>query len=722
VPARRHAVVFALAAALVALVATPGAGAAVWQGPVAISEAGTHAHDTPRISLGASGDAAAGWWDDAEGGRIVITRKRAGGTWATPVKVGLGPDSVHVYVGVDGSGNVTAAWSTGNGGPMNPSVTSIATWPATSATPTVQILDTSLLPTPEPVYINDLAVDSAGQAVLAGLAGDFDMVLGYRASPTGAWAYNQKMGVSGSLALQDPHVAINDTGNAVVSYHTTATIWASRRNAFADWGSVETVAAAGNAESRSVAIDAAGNTYVAFAVGTGPSDVSAGAAFRPVGGDWSLQYPLSPQGSTFVAREVTVAINKTGAAFLTWSQTGPAPADSSINGRPGSNGVWGAIERVSEMGPDFPATVVGGDGTVLTVWEHNPGADPLTGFARMRSPAGVWGDLRPLSAPYTGFAAPNAATDGRGHFAVVTAPQLGTAKQVMLSTFDSVAPAVSPISVSGSALAGAATGLSVTATDEWSAIPTVTWAFGDGGAGAGTAVSHAYASAGSYTATVTVVDAAGNAATRQLVLTISAAQSTLTTARFAAKWKQSRVKGTLIVNGSAPRAGTYDIDVSKGTSRKIHASFTLPAGPFSRTLKLPAKLAPGSYHVALLPSFPATQVKPAAQDARLAAPPEGVVDLVALSGRFNGPATRTLRNINTVWATFRFVAVPKGNLKVTWYLKSKGKGKRQRLGSATKSPGVKVASFIQLGGRRGKVTAVISRKGVVIAQGSVKVV
>ena len=186
---------------------------------------------------------------------MVIARKRAGAGWSAPVKVGVGPDSVTVYVGVDGAGNVTATWSTGNGGPLDPSVTSIATWLATSATPTVEVLNTALLDTPEPVYVNDLAVSPAGHAVLAGLAGDYDMVLGYRASPTGTWAYNQKFGVQGSQPLQDPHVAINDTGNAVASYHTSSSILASRRNAFADWGAVEFVASAGSTESRSVAID-----------------------------------------------------------------------------------------------------------------------------------------------------------------------------------------------------------------------------------------------------------------------------------------------------------------------------------------------------------------------------------------------------------------------------------------------------------------------------------
>jgi hypothetical protein len=569
------------------------------------------------------------------------------------------------------------------------------------------------------VYVNDIAVSAAGQAVLAGTAGNFDMVLGYRATPTGAWAYNQKMGVAGGPGqpLLDPHVAINETGNAVASYHTTATIFASRRNAFSDWGAVETVAAAGSSESRSVAIDAAGNTYVAFAVGSGGS-VSAGAAFRPVGGDWAVQYPLSPQGSTFVAREVTIAIDRAGGAYMSWMQTGPAPADSSINGRSLANGAWGTIERISEMGADFPRTVMTNDGTVLTVWQHDTGADPRSSFARMRSPAGAWGDLRPLSGEYSGYADPHPATDGR-HLTVVAAPLVGAVKQVLLSVFDPVAPVVAPIAVSASTTVGGATTLSVTATDEWSAIPTVAWAFGDGATGTGLSTSHAYASAGAYTATVTVTDAAGNATARTIALTIAAAQSTLTTAKFSGKWTASRIKGTLLIKGTAPLAGTYAVDVFSGKTRKLHSAFTPPAGAFAKTIKLPPKLLPGSYRVALTPSFPASQVTPASRTSKLAAPIEGVVSTITLSGTNGGPAARTLRGASTIWVSFRFAAVSRGSLKLTWYRRVKGK--RSALGSTTKSPGRKVGSYLRLGGTLlGTFTAVLTRKGKVIAQGSIR--
>jgi hypothetical protein len=258
----------------------------------------------------------------------------------------------------------------------------------------------------------------------------------------------------------------------------------------------------------------------------------------------------------------------------------------------------------------------------------------------------------------------------------------------------------------------------VAPTDQWSAIPTINWTFGDGGTGAGATVSHTYANAGTYTAGVTAVDAAGNSTSSQVAVTIVAQQAVLTSASLSGTWKQSRVKGTLTVTGSVPRAGAYAVDALLGKAQKLHASLTLPTGEFSKTVALPATLVPGSYTVSLLPGFPATQVKPASRPAVLVAPATGVVDATVLSGAKNGPPASTLRNVNTIWATFHFAAVPKGKLTVTWYLTPRG-GKRQNLGLTAKSASATIVSFIRLGGRRGKVTASIARKGVLIAQQSI---
>src|SRR3954470_19006220 len=130
------------------LTGAASAGAAAWQGPLQISDGTVSVGgDTAHIALGASGDAAAGWWDDASGGRIMLARKRAGTAWSAPVPAVTGNNNVPVLVGVDAAGDVTAAYNA-----VGPT-TEIVTWPAGAATPTLTPLNSAL------VAVQDLAVN-----------------------------------------------------------------------------------------------------------------------------------------------------------------------------------------------------------------------------------------------------------------------------------------------------------------------------------------------------------------------------------------------------------------------------------------------------------------------------------------------------------------------------------------------------------------------------------
>ncbi|MDX6629142.1 MAG: hypothetical protein QOH00_1388 [Gaiellales bacterium] len=716
-PARRTAVVFALAAAIVALVATPGASAAVWQGPSPLSAAGVATGRAAQISLGPSGDAAATWFEEGGGGKTLLVRKRAGAQWSPPVSLGSSTFNTKLTA-VDAAGNVTAA-GTGDGG------ATVSTWMAGDAAPSTTAFGSAA----DGLLVRSLAVNAAGAAVLGATAhvsgGSFDVVVGYRAGPTAAFTL-RRFTPPAATFYNDPSVAINSAGAAVVAFTTstgpqTNQALAALRTAGTDWTAITPVATRTNVDSLTApsGIDSAGNALVAYTYSPSLGDVRLVVShFRPFFADWVE----SPDLSTAVPGQAlapALAVNASGQAIVGWWSRPALPAQDFIYTRLGSTeGMFGPPEQVSGPGPDNPIIAFGDDGRAIVGWQIT-GPTGNTAEARIRETNGLWSAIRDLSPPATSTDSPSVAVDGHGHFAAVHTQIEAGINRTMVSSFDTIDPTVSPITLSGSALAGDPLTLAVAATDVWSVL-SATWVFGDGGTASGASVVHSYGAAGTYAASVAVSDAAGNAVARQISITIAAQQSTLTTARLSAKWKQSRVKGTLTVTGTVPRAGDYALDATKGNTRKIHASFNLPAGAFSKTIKLPAKLVPGSYHVALTPPYPATQVKPAGRDVKLIAPAEGVVDAVAMSGKFNGPATATLRNLSTVWASFRFVAVPKGKLMVTWYLTTKGK--RQRLGSATKRPGVKVASFIQLGGRRGKVTAVISRKGVVIAQGSVKVV
>src|SRR5450432_2168645 len=145
-------------AALTSLVVVAGASAAAWQGPVQLSEPLLDTGFQATISLGAAGDAVAGW-SEAGTQRIVVARKPAGGAWSAPVGLATGL-SAAVVTGTDGSGNATIAYAAT--GP----VTMVSTWTAGAPAPSA--------PTPIAIAgmtVEGLAVNAAGDAILVGRAG-----------------------------------------------------------------------------------------------------------------------------------------------------------------------------------------------------------------------------------------------------------------------------------------------------------------------------------------------------------------------------------------------------------------------------------------------------------------------------------------------------------------------------------------------------------------------
>ena len=701
------------------LIAVSSAGAAAWQGPLQISTSAVNVGDTtPHISLGVNGDAGAAWWDEGDGGRFVLARKRAGAAWSAPVSLVSGVSQTPIFVGVDGAGDVTAAYVT-TGSAWN-----VANWAAGSATPTTTPL-TLLTP---PLNITDLAVNANGDAVLSGLSGSAGangVVVGYRHGFGGAFALHPYPYPVNGFAASAARVAINASGMAIVAIRSGTTLVAATRTATVDWPpsvglEQVTLKAVMDTGDPSVTLDAAGNAFAAFTYTiAGPATVLR-TALRPPGGGWQESPDLSSATANFTANFVNVVVNPSGTALLVWEESSTT-GFGNIQARAGSTGtgIWGPIETVNDAGADVPVAAIGNDGTGVAAWERET-LSGNTGQARVRSPgaAGTWGDIHNLSSLHANATHPSLSTDGIGDFATISAPFVDALafKPAYVSVYDAAPPTVSPPTVTGTLLAGDPVTMTVTATDGWSSVGVPAWTFGDGGTGSALTVNHTYATPGTYTAHVSVTDGSGNTAGRDVSISISSPQATLTSAKFAGKWKVSRVTGTLKVAGVTPRAGSYAINVFKGKTRKIHVVFNLAAGAFTRTLKLPVKFLPGTYNVSLVPGD--AQVKGASRTASLAAPASGVVDVAFLSGARNGTAARTLTGASTIWASFHFAAKPKGKLTLTWYRIGK---KRVRLGATSKDSAVKVVSYLRNAKPFvGRYQAVLSRKGVVIARASVR--
>ena len=198
-----------------------------------------------------------------------------------------------------------------------------------------------------------------------------------------------------------------------------------------------------------------------------------------------------------------------------------------------------------------------------------------------------------------------------------------------------------------------------------------TWQFKDGTPQAtGAKVAHAFNQAGTFVGELRVRDRAGNLSdARQFAVTVigpaGAGTGTLKgitgTAAFSldrlsvrAKYVRSRLRGSIIMAGSAAQAGALRAEIRRTARGKVLgriASKALKVGAFTRTLKLPPTLLPGSYRVSFVGPGGTLSTT-----LTLKPPREGVIR----SGRVTGSGV-----------TFRMAAQPvkalRGKLTIAWF-------------------------------------------------------
>ena len=198
-----------------------------------------------------------------------------------------------------------------------------------------------------------------------------------------------------------------------------------------------------------------------------------------------------------------------------------------------------------------------------------------------------------------------------------------------------------------------------------------TWQFKDGTPQAtGAKVAHAFNQAGTFVGELRVRDRAGNLSdARQFAVTVigpaGAGTGTLKgitgTAAFSldrlsvkAKYVRSRLRGSIIMAGSAAQAGALRAEIRRTARGKVLgriASKALKVGAFTRTLKLPPRLLPGSYRVSFVGPGGTLSTT-----LTLKPPREGVIR----SGRVTGSGV-----------TFRMAAQPvkalRGKLTIAWF-------------------------------------------------------
>ena len=152
--------------------------------------------------------------------------------------------------------------------------------------------------------------------------------------------------------------------------------------------------------------------------------------------------------------------------------------------------------------------------------------------------------------------------------------------------------------------------------------PAATWDFGDGSAPiVGPTASHVFNTTGTFVGRLRVRDRAGNisdprpfsvtvlprpgeatAGSGSIASVRGSAAFSISRVRVTARYLRSRLRGAITVNGSSTAAGGLRIALRRTARGPLLASraTTVAAGPFSTSLRLPARLPPGVYGLAFV--------------------------------------------------------------------------------------------------------------------------
>lgn len=284
-------------------------------------------------------------------------------------------------------------------------------------------------------------------------------------------------------------------------------------------------------------------------------------------------------------------------------------------------------------------------------------------------------------------AIPTPCPQGQFCLALLGSPILGNESPVVTDTIilDTAKPLAVPTPVVFAvARGGSAVFDATSSTDQNPGIgsgvdlPVSSWDFKDGTSPVvGERVTHTFTQVGTFVGEVRVRDRAGNESRfRQFSVTVNprpgdtasgagivgavtggpgVAQFKIDGVRVNARYRRSRLAGTITLRGSSAQAGALRAELRRRTGgRPVRLAANVAVGPFNVTLKLPAALLPGTYPLAV--SGPGGSLK---SSLRLVAPREGVLR----SSRVRLPGGRPL-------ATFLLANLPakglRGRLTVAW--------------------------------------------------------
>lgn len=247
-----------------------------------------------------------------------------------------------------------------------------------------------------------IAVDADGDAtvVWARVVAGKQVVEARRRAVDGSLSSVRRLSAAApTYSASAPEVAVDPAGNAYVAWQVLAPtpyVQARRRAADGTLSAVQNLTSGSRAaDPPLVAVDAAGNALFAWRRFEGGQEVVVQVRRRSAGGTLGSTRDVSPAGATATAPDLSVAPG--GGASVTWHRSTGAEVTFETRRR-SSGGTFGPVETVSVLATTTTGGRVGldADGDAVFAWRVVLGA--MSAIAsRRRTAAGTWSPTQETS-------------------------------------------------------------------------------------------------------------------------------------------------------------------------------------------------------------------------------------------------------------------------------------------------------------------------------------
>lgn len=517
-----------LAVALAGALVLAGAASATptWLPPATLSQTGQDANE-PDLAMDALGDMTSVWYRyDGSNYRVQTAYRPAGGTWGVGLNLSpAGQNARSPHVAMDPAGDTIATWRRYDGSNY---VIQAATRPLGGSW-SIATLSAPGQSARQPAVA--ISINGVGAAVWRRYDGTNDVIQADVFSG-GAWGAPVTLSDDSQGAF-DPHVAVDGNGNVYVVWDRYDGSNYRIQAATLPFGGAPTTPATlsdsgQHAFDSHVASDPNGNVTAVWHRYDGSAYVVQGTSM-PAGGSFGAAQTLSDPGRN--AFDQHVAMDAAGNAYVAWGQYDGTNYVARYATLP-LGGSWSSPQTLSFDGAhaynEFIA--VNAAGEVFVVWDrYDNSADEEFIQASLRSPAGAWSGPFNISDPTRSSYDPRAALDAQGDGAVGFVGQdYNYYYATQVAGYDANGPRLNSLSIPATGQPGVPLMFSVAPLDVFTQIPTTMWAFGDGAGASGNVVGHTYGQAGTYRVVVASNDAVGNVTSFATNIVIAAPKSTTT--------------------------------------------------------------------------------------------------------------------------------------------------------------------------------------------------